>query len=246
MKKFFIALFAFFSVLAYSDNHERGTWVAAEYHFCNFNEGQDVDDLLRVVGKFNKFLDEHADKGQYDAVLLQEIYDVDNDWDYVWSGHWPSNEDMANGMQNWVENGGSIQKEFDKVSSCSAIRGYQYIYNSSAPEGKVWPVQYRSCSLKEGASHQEVRDLYDRAAEQWSDDGLKGGGRLFYQQLGSVEHNWDNYTQVVSPGSFANEAVNRALLDELDYSGINAEWAELVDCTPYVLYAGSYLTKPLD
>ena len=138
------------------------------------------------------------------------------------------------------------QKEFDKVSSCSAIRGYQYIYNNSAPEGKVWPVQYRSCSLKEGASHQAVRDLYDRAAQQWSDDGLKGGGRLFYQQLGSVEHDWNNYTQVVSTGSFANEAVNRALLDELDYSGINAEWAELVDCTPYVLYAGSYLTKPLD
>ena len=86
-----------------------------------------------------------------------QVYDVDNDWDYVWSGHWPSNEDMANGMQNWVENGGSIQKEFDKVSSCSAIRGYQYIYNNSAPEGKVWPVQYRSCSLKEGASHQAVR-----------------------------------------------------------------------------------------
>ena len=80
MKKIFIALFAFFSVLAYSDNHERGTWVAAEYHFCNFNEGQDVDDLLRVVGKFNKFLDEYADKGQYDAVLLQEVYDVDNDF----------------------------------------------------------------------------------------------------------------------------------------------------------------------
>ena len=77
MKKIFIALFAFFSVLAYSDNHERGTWVAAEYHFCNFNEGQDVDDLLRVVGKFNNFLDEHADKGQYDAVLLREVYDVE-------------------------------------------------------------------------------------------------------------------------------------------------------------------------
>jgi len=247
MKNIYLSLLILFSLSIFAqENEEAGEWAAAEYHFCDFNEGYDMDDLMRVVSKFNRFLDEYSEAGDYDAVLIQERYDVDNDWDYVWVGHWPSMEDMANGTENWFQNGGKIAAEIQKVSDCSAVRGWQYIYRFQPAESAVWPVNYRTCSLKEEYTHADVRDLYDRAAEKRTNDGFPGGGRLFYQQFGSQDHDWDTYVQVSAPGSFADEAVIAELSETVDYSAINEEWASMVDCTPYVQYVGSYLTDPLE
>ena len=245
MKKISLLILAVMSLFAVSQE-ESGEWGAAEYHFCDFNEGYDMDDLMRAVSKFNRFLDQYSEAGEYDAVLLQERYDVDNDWDYVWVGHWPSMKDMANGSENWFKNGGKIAAEFQKVSDCNAVRGWQYIYRMSPSTSEVWPVNYRSCELKDDFNHAQVRELYDRASERWENDSLPGGGRLFYQEFGSQEHDWDSYVQVSAPGSFADEAVSAELSENLDYSDINEEWASMVDCTPYVQYVGSYLTDPLE
>ena len=215
MKNIYLSLLILFSLSIFAqENEEAGEWAAAEYHFCDFNEGYDMDDLMRVVSKFNRFLDEYSEAGDYDAVLIQERYDVDN--------------------------------EFQKVSDCSAVRGWQYIYRFQPAESAVWPVNYRTCSLKEEYTHADVRDLYDRAAEKRTNDGFPGGGRLFYQQFGSQDNDWDTYVQVSAPGSFADEAVIAELSETVDYSAINEEWASMVDCTPYVQYVGSYLTDPLE
>ena len=49
-------------------------------------------------------------------------------------------EDMANATENWFQNGGKIA-EFQKVSDCSAVRGWQYIYRFQPAESAVWPVK---------------------------------------------------------------------------------------------------------
>ena len=85
MKKLLTLLCVFsFTELTFADDHVNGTWVAAEYYFCNFNEGQDMDDLKRVAAEFNRFLDKYRDVGDYDAVLLVETCDQDRDFDYIW------------------------------------------------------------------------------------------------------------------------------------------------------------------
>ena len=66
----------------------------------------------------------------------------------------------------------SAAAEFQKVSDCSAVRGWQYIYRFQPAESAVWPVNYRTCSLKEEYTHADVRDLYDRAAEKRTNDGF--------------------------------------------------------------------------
>ena len=56
MKKLLTLLCVFsFTELTFADDHVNGTWVAAEYYFCNFNEGQDMDDLKRVMPNLTGF-----------------------------------------------------------------------------------------------------------------------------------------------------------------------------------------------
>lgn len=248
MKKLLTLLCVFsFTELTFADDHVNGTWVAAEYYFCNFNEGQDMDDLKRVAAEFNRFLDKYRDVGDYDAVLLVETYDQDRDFDYIWSGHWPSIADMANGTQNWIDNGTALQAKFDKVSKCDGIRGYQYIYANSAPDGDAWPVDYSYCKLNDGKESMDAIKLMDKIAETTKADGAKGGGRLFFRTHGSTNQAPYDFVLVDSPGSFANEAVNWQLARENDWWGqFGEEFEATMECSDdAVRYIGTYLTDPL-
>jgi hypothetical protein len=234
------------SVNALADNHEKGTWVAAEYHFCHFNEGQGHDDLMNVVGKFNKFLEKHREAGSYDAIKLVEAYDVDSDYDYVWIGHWPSMKDMANATQNWMDNGQELNAEFAAVSRCDAVKGFQYIYLASPPDSDPWPINYRYCTLKEGKTNRQVREFADTMAEVMVADGAKGGGRFFYLSHGSVKELPYDFVWASSPGSFANQYHNWELRQKNGWwQQFREEYRSLMECSTDVQYLATYMTKPL-
>ena len=160
MKKLLTLLCVFsFTELTFADDHVNGTWVAAEYYFCNFNEGQDMDDLKRGT-EFNRFLDKYRDVGDYDAVLLVETYDQDRDFDYIWSGHWlvlPIWLTAKIGLIMAVLYKLSLIK-FQNVMALAVISIFMLIRS----RWRCMAVDYSYCKLNDGMESMDAIKLMDK------------------------------------------------------------------------------------
>ena len=223
MKKIFLLIITIIFLPNINAVHnEDHKFLSVEYHFCSFNEGMGMTDLMSVVKKFNKFLDQHSDEQSYQAALLVAKYDMDNQYDYIWYGGWPSRKLKAQSLDNWNENGQDIAAEFSTVSKCDSASGYQYVARDGGitASNTPSPVYYRWCNMKEGVSRSDVRETIDEWTAAVTKAGYKGTSRIFYPTIGSRESFEADTIFVDIPGSHMNDYDNWQLRRD------NPEWWE--------------------
>ena len=84
---------------------------------CNFLPGKDMDDYMRVIGKYNKQADENYPNPQSAWIFIPKFVE-NREHDFYWVGASPSMLEAAPNMDVWMKNGTDLVKQFQKVVDC--------------------------------------------------------------------------------------------------------------------------------
>ena len=145
-----------FSVMA-DDHMENPAFIPLEGYACNFSKGKDMDDLYKVVDKWN----EHIDEGgtQYNSwVFTPFYYSEEEAADIYWIGVSPTWEEMLKTDEHMTKpEGQKIQAQFNKVSPCydHTNWGYESVRTGSdSDDDGVVTLQW--CDLTEDTTRDQV------------------------------------------------------------------------------------------
>ena len=179
IKILFVSLFTLvFSASAYTDD-TTPAFIPLEGYACNFSKGKDMDDLYKVVDKWNDFIDEGGT--QYNSwVFTPFYYSEEEAADIYWIGISPTWEEMLKTDEHMAKpEGQKLQAEFNKVSPCydHTNWGYESVRSGSDSDDDG-VVTLMWCDLTEGTTRDQVLAADKKYnAYMESTDSSGGAGR---------------------------------------------------------------------
>ena len=214
MKKIYITIMLFLSAISslYADDHiEFG---AMEGLQCNFADGKDMGDVMKVISDWNDFGDDNF-TAPYSAWIFTPVYrtNSDFDFDFMFLGFTSSMQEMGRVQDNWQAGGSKIEEKWSKVTNCSGqsmslnveVRAPQVAWE----EDGITYASVRTCSFNEGKS---VSDLSanDKVWNKYLDDyGYQGGIWRWWPETGSATTFTHDYWNVASFGSVEEYGAGR-------------------------------------
>ncbi|MDX1735420.1 MAG: hypothetical protein R3228_13690 [Halioglobus sp.] len=155
-----------------------------EAFYCNYQDGKDIDDLMKIAERFSKWADEsHPD---YSAWILTPQFGQFNELpEVLWLGSNTSGDMMGKGLDAYLAEGADIQKEFDKVVDC-----YAHALASSvpvnAPDGPPGNgvVMFSQCAIAEGSDWSKAVAAHKQFSDAMREMGTKGSNWMFFPMLG--------------------------------------------------------------
>ena len=171
----------------------------AEYYVSSFNDGKDMDDMMKWAEKWKKWAttgDAAGPNEDYRASMLIPYYGVNLDtFDFIWLGINTNPEKQAEGNDYWVQNGGKLLSELP-VNNAQVINTWQRTV-SETPDGSAGYVVYSDCKLGEGVTNEQFYDAYYAYAQAAKKLGDVAGRKMIWPQTG-VEPGWDfDFVQAV-------------------------------------------------
>ena len=96
MKKIFISLTIFLSVISSLNADDHVEFGAMEGLQCNFADGKDMDDVMKVISEWNEYGDENF-SAPYSAWIFTPVYrtNSDFDFDFMFLGFTSSMQEMV-------------------------------------------------------------------------------------------------------------------------------------------------------
>ena len=128
---------------------------------CNYAEGKDMDDVMRVISQWNAFGDENFG-APYNAWIFTPIYrsNSDYDFDFMFLGFTNTFKEMGR-VQDDFQNGASkISARWDAVTECAG-QSMNLNVEVRAPKNPweangVGYASITSCSFKDGKSMSDL------------------------------------------------------------------------------------------
>lgn len=155
-----------------------------EAFYCNYQDGKDMGDLMKVAGRFSDWADDNFT--DYSAWLLTPSFgQLEELPDVIWLGSNTSGDSMGKGQDAYRAGGADVQKEFDKVVDCGA-----HVLASSiqvhAPDGPPGDgvVMFSQCSIAEGSDWSKAVTAQKRYAAAMRAIGAKNSNWMFFPMLG--------------------------------------------------------------
>ena len=176
-----------FSFNIISDDHIQPTFIPVESFACNYADGKDMEDLLKVTEEWNEYADETD--FQYSAWIFSvNFYSDEEEADFFWVGASPTWEELGKAQQLMREpEGVKINSKFDRVTPCfdHVNWGYESVRQSESSDGDdtgvstiVW------CTLTEGTTYDQVLAA-DKKYNDYSDSqGMAGGAGRWWPGSG--------------------------------------------------------------
>lgn len=153
------ALLTFTATAVLADDHMPPPFFPIETYSCSYNEGKGLNDFLETAAKWNKWADKNYPAEGFAAVLTPYLANVNEmASDVFWMNISPTFEAMGSWQDHWVANGSELVEEFDEIctnNSHSMFLGQAV--KAPTPNGTTTGyIAFESCSLKEGASMQQL------------------------------------------------------------------------------------------
>jgi hypothetical protein len=196
----------------YADDHiEFG---AMEGLQCNFAEGKDMEDVMKVISEWNEYGDDNF-TAPYSAWIFTPVYRTNSDFnfDFMFLGFTNSMQEMGRVQDNWQAGGSKIDEKWSRVTDCS---GQSMTLNvevrspkNTWEDGGVTYASIRSCSFNEGKS---VSDLpaNDKIWDKYLDEyGFEGGVWRWWPETGSATTFTHDYWNVASFSSVEEYGAGR-------------------------------------
>jgi len=244
MKKLITISFLLFSInFVHSDDH-LPQFFPMEGVQCKYNKGKDLDDLLKVVSKWNDYMDQSVEAGNpnYSAYLLTPymISGDEFDFDFVWLGAWENFASLS-GITQYLSEASDIQKAFDKVSTCETrqlaptLNVRTLNESNENTEGNI--VQIRSC--KNIGTPQETLQAYAELSSRLDAAEADIGIWLLVKGAGSPSNSDYDFLQMNVSTSSAWGNTLEKVWNGNAFQGM--ELADKVDCGPSRIYVGRAL-----
>ena len=155
--------------------------IRAEYFTCSFNAGKDMDDMMKWVEKWNRWMDA-TDETNYTAAMLFPRYRTPTtEFDLIWVGHVKNSEMLGKGNDNWLSASNRSLRESIPVTCGESFNAYQWVAVSNfSPKdlSDSYPVSYRYCDLKEGKNLGDAYAALSGIQEAHHASGMKSGARI--------------------------------------------------------------------
>lgn len=181
------------------------SFTAIDTYFCRYHEGKGRSDLDRVLVKWNKWMDD-TKAAPYNAWVMTPYFSSDSntDFDVLWLGAWQDGNAFGNGLQQWLDKGGSLLAEFDTVLHCNEHSNSGAL-NIRAPH-KGWPDQHgvatiTNCRIADGKTVPEAIEFHEAWGVHLARTGSKAGIWAFFPGFGHGDIDWD-YRIVTSHPDF--------------------------------------------
>ena len=177
MKKILTVIYLFLlSSWGIADNHAPA-FGGIETYSCNFNEGNDLGDVLAVAKKWNKFASKNFSMHYQGYVLTPYYRDANTQHDFHWVGVSPSFEAQGKVADDWLAKGSKMQAEFDSVSTCNALAQWGNMPVSLPEDGvpNEGFVSFQACNMKEGASLEKMLEADMKMAAFAKKAGISSG-----------------------------------------------------------------------
>ena len=133
---------------------------------CNFNKGQDMNDLMSVVQEWNEWADETGSTN-YNAFVMTPLFHPDGMNSMTgWMGNWTDWKSMGESLDTLYSDGGKIMEKFGKVWDCSS-RGMfngQIVRQPSKKMTGDAVATFYNCNLREGKTSTDLLS----ADEKWN------------------------------------------------------------------------------
>ena len=205
MTKFINAAFiAFLSFTILSDDSNlepQGS--ALEIFQCNFADGKDLDDTLKVASKWDKWADDNYSVS-YAGYVMTPFYQRKSDFpfDLFWLGITPSFQALGTAHDEWAANGTKLIAEFERVSPCP---NHASIYSfpvrtakNPTPNGFL---TIRGCNNKEGTTQADYAAANAKQNEYLDSIGVDSLISYWFMGAGSgIEQAYD-YLEVMGVSS---------------------------------------------
>ena len=178
--KILLTLFLAASInFTYADDH-RPTTFAMEALQCNFQEGKDMDDAMKVISEWKVLADKNFTV-PYNAWTLTPLYTSQTDFPFkfAWMGFTQNMADMGTMQDTFQEVGQKTFAKWQKATDCAGQSLFRVI-EARAPkyaftEGQIGYMSISSCSFKEGKSGSDLAES-DKAWNAYNDkNGHEGG-----------------------------------------------------------------------
>ena len=182
----------------------------AEYYVSSFNDGKDMDDMMKWAEKWKKWAttgDAAGPNEDYRASMLIPYYGVNLDtFDFIWLGINSNPEKQAEGNDYWVQNGGKLLGELP-VNNPQVINTWQRTV-SETPDGGAGYVVYSDCKYGEGVTGEQQYDAYYAYAQAAKKLGDVAGRKMIWPTMG-VTPGWDyDYVQAVYTSTISDYGKN--------------------------------------
>lgn len=162
---------------------------------CSFNEGKDINDLNRVIDRWNAFMDQNDDSGYQAWLLFPDFFSSDYvGWDVGWLGAWPDGNAMGSSLEVWHTKGTDLQRAFFEVISCEAHTNYanMTVKEPTDAQAEMPVVSFSNCSVAEGSNMDAALEAVATWSAYLSEAGSDAAHWVFFPGFGeSNEGSYD-------------------------------------------------------
>ena len=142
---------------AYADNHAQvPVYGGVNALACDYVEGKDIDDLLRVSERWNGWASKNFSKVYTGNVLTPHYYDESAAGVY-WVGFSPSFADQGTTQSEWQTKGANMQEEFDSVMTCKSHSQFAWVQiRDESGDTDTGIVDFSACKMSPEATQAEM------------------------------------------------------------------------------------------
>ncbi len=209
-----------------------------EIYACSFNEGQTMDDLMRVTADWNAWMDAEGQDDYWAVTLMPLYHSTEIDFDIAWVGGWPDGATMAAGTEFWITKGGEHQKAYERVVDCDEHVNFA-VLDVQPYSFQTGPVEFSNCTVKEGKSFPDALAAVNQWVAYQGENGIVQGHFLLFPAFGESS-DADYSFKWVTVSSY--ETFGRAY----DQFGTGGGWrksqelfGEVLDCDSSRVYHGT-------
>ena len=162
-----------------------------EAHTCSFNDGKKMGDLMRVVGKWNGWMNDQ-DREDYTALILSPVYAGAAEFDFVWVGVWNDAQAMGAGLDFVRANNYPLSDEFSKVASCTVSGQFASLRLTAPAEMSKRPVvQFTDCTVAKGSDIESAVNAVGAMAEYEAKSGSESAHSIWFPAFGDLNTKFD-------------------------------------------------------
>ncbi len=171
-----------------------GKMVPVELYACSFNDGQDAEDLDKVIERWTRFMDERETNTYAAWTLTPLYYGTEQEFDFIWMGAFADGNAFGTGMHQWLTEGGDIGEAFNRVADCFAHVGlssamYKMPPNNETPRSSI--LTMTDCRMKEGTRYEDVMAAEVKWAKYRTEQGSTAGTWHWFPQYGGGDADYD-------------------------------------------------------
>jgi hypothetical protein len=212
-----------------------------ELYACNYNDGYGPAHLDVAAANWNAWADEQGFSGYSAWTLVPYYFGPNYNYDFLWLGGSASAKSLGAVQDTWLAEGGEVQQEFARISSCSIHANFaalQFKAPAEREDSTHVVIAFSDCAMSEGTNFNAIGPALAEWGSYLDEQGSSSGMWVLFPAYGGGGEEFDfKFVQ-----SYANYEDQGADWDQYSASGwqkADELFAGKLDCDSSRVYSAT-------